>query len=196
MAKKRSPEEYSVDPAAQQMLIRADELGLATAFSRSDNLAPCNIGSAGMCCKLCGMGPCRLTKDGQTGICGATIDTIQARNLIRAIAAGKRAAKAIHRYLCGEEMRPAPMVTLPKVYIEPTEASEEDPGHYNRVQAPTIPVEDRKRSLAEVDLAISVEQAKQEAARCMRCDLEFTAGCTAGREKTGENYMETGEKSA
>ncbi len=44
-----------------------------------------------MCCKLCGMGPCRLTKDGQTGICGATIDTIQARNFIRAIAAGAAA---------------------------------------------------------------------------------------------------------
>jgi carbon-monoxide dehydrogenase catalytic subunit len=44
-----------------------------------------------MCCKLCGMGPCRLTKDGQTGICGATIDTIQARNLTRAIAAGAAA---------------------------------------------------------------------------------------------------------
>jgi len=44
-----------------------------------------------MCCKLCGMGPCRLAKDGQTGVCGATIDTIQARNLIRAIAAGSAA---------------------------------------------------------------------------------------------------------
>ena len=44
-----------------------------------------------MCCKLCGMGPCRLTKDGQTGVCGATIDTIQARNFIRAIAAGSAA---------------------------------------------------------------------------------------------------------
>jgi carbon-monoxide dehydrogenase catalytic subunit len=73
------------------MLIRAEELGLSTAFSRADALAPCNIGSAGMCCKLCGMGPCRLTKEGQTGICGATIDTIQARNLIRAIAAGAAA---------------------------------------------------------------------------------------------------------
>lgn len=86
--KKRTAEEMSIDPAAQEMLIRADELGLSTAFSRADDLAPCNIGSAGMCCKLCGMGPCRLTKEGQTGICGATIDTIQARNLIRAIAAG------------------------------------------------------------------------------------------------------------
>ncbi len=91
MPKDRTPEESSIDPASQQMLIRADELGIGTAFSRADALAPCNIGAAGMCCKLCGMGPCRLTKDGQTGVCGATIDTIQARNLIRAIAAGAAA---------------------------------------------------------------------------------------------------------
>jgi carbon-monoxide dehydrogenase catalytic subunit len=88
---KRTYEEQTADPAAQQMLIRADELGIGTAFSRADDMAPCNIGGAGMCCKLCGMGPCRLTKDGQTGVCGATIDTIQARNLIRAIAAGSAA---------------------------------------------------------------------------------------------------------
>jgi carbon-monoxide dehydrogenase catalytic subunit len=92
MAKgKRSYEEKTADPAAQEMLIRADELGLSTAFSRADDMVPCNIGGAGMCCKMCGMGPCRLTKDGQTGVCGATIDTIQARNLVRAIAAGSAA---------------------------------------------------------------------------------------------------------
>jgi anaerobic carbon-monoxide dehydrogenase catalytic subunit len=91
MPKKRTPQEQSIDPASQAMLIRANELGLSTAFSRADEMVPCNIGSAGMCCKLCGMGPCRLTKDGQTGVCGATIDTIQARNLIRAIAAGSAA---------------------------------------------------------------------------------------------------------
>jgi carbon-monoxide dehydrogenase catalytic subunit len=92
MAKgKRSQEERSADPAAQEMLIRADELGLSTAFSRADDMVPCNIGGAGMCCKNCSMGPCRLTKDGQTGVCGATIDTIQARNLIRAIASGAAA---------------------------------------------------------------------------------------------------------
>jgi anaerobic carbon-monoxide dehydrogenase catalytic subunit len=92
MAKaKRENSERTADPAAQQMLIRADELGLSTAFSRADDMVPCNIGSAGMCCKICGMGPCRLTKDGQTGVCGATIDTIQARNFIRAVAAGAAA---------------------------------------------------------------------------------------------------------
>ncbi len=92
MAKpKRNVTEYSIDPAAQAMLSRAEGLGLETAFQRADAMPPCNIGAAGMCCKLCGMGPCRLTKNGSTGVCGATIDTIQARNLVRAIAAGAAA---------------------------------------------------------------------------------------------------------
>ena len=89
--KKRTQEERTADPAAQEMLIRADELGISTAFSRADDSNACNIGGAGMCCKICSMGPCRLTKEGQTGVCGATIDTVQARNLIRAIAAGAAA---------------------------------------------------------------------------------------------------------
>ncbi|MDP2975615.1 MAG: hypothetical protein Q8N45_05315, partial [Anaerolineales bacterium] len=91
MPTKRTAQQQSVDPAAQEMLIRAEELGIGTAFTRADDMAPCNIGGAGMCCKQCGMGPCRLTKEGQVGVCGATIDTIQARNLIRAIAAGAAA---------------------------------------------------------------------------------------------------------
>ncbi|MBN1284159.1 MAG: anaerobic carbon-monoxide dehydrogenase catalytic subunit [Anaerolineae bacterium] len=93
MAKKtsRPVEEQSIDPAAQEMLIYAEQIGLSTAFTRVDEMAPCNIGGAGMCCKMCGMGPCRLTKDGSTGICGATIDTIQARNLARGIAGGASA---------------------------------------------------------------------------------------------------------
>src|SRR3990172_1797481 len=88
MPKKREIKDYSSDPAAQQMLIRAEELGIGTAFTRADNMVACNIGAAGLCCKQCGMGPCRLTKNGEVGVCGATLDTIQARNLTRAIAAG------------------------------------------------------------------------------------------------------------
>jgi len=91
MPKKREIKDFSTDPAAQQMLIRAEELGIGTAFTRADNMVPCNIGGAGMCCKQCGMGPCRLTKNGEVGVCGATLDTIQARNLTRAIAAGSAA---------------------------------------------------------------------------------------------------------
>jgi carbon-monoxide dehydrogenase catalytic subunit len=94
MAKKgRENSERSMDPAAQAILIRADALGIGTAFSRVENMAPCTVGSgkSGMCCKNCFMGPCRITKDGQVGICGATLETIAARNLARAIAAGAAA---------------------------------------------------------------------------------------------------------
>ncbi len=92
MAKeKKTPQQFSADPAAQQMLIRAEALGLGTAFTRAEAMPACNIGAQGMCCKMCGMGPCRLTKDGSTGVCGATIDTIQARNFVRMVAAGSAA---------------------------------------------------------------------------------------------------------
>lgn len=94
MAKTRTQQQRSIDPAAQQMLIRADELGLATAFTRAEAMAACPIGignSAGICCKNCFMGPCRITKDGQVGVCGATVETIAARNLARSVAAGSAA---------------------------------------------------------------------------------------------------------
>ncbi|MDR3576195.1 MAG: anaerobic carbon-monoxide dehydrogenase catalytic subunit [Anaerolineaceae bacterium] len=91
MPKKREVNEYSIDPAAQEMLTRADKMGISTAFTRADAMAPCNIGGAGMCCKQCGMGPCRLAKSGDVGVCGATIETVQARNLTRSIAAGSAA---------------------------------------------------------------------------------------------------------
>ncbi|MBU0511480.1 MAG: anaerobic carbon-monoxide dehydrogenase catalytic subunit [Chloroflexi bacterium] len=88
---RRTPQEFSIDTAAQEMLILADEMGIGTAFTRADEMSPCPIGSDGMCCKICSMGPCRITKDEQVGVCGATVDTIQARNLIRAISAGAAA---------------------------------------------------------------------------------------------------------
>ncbi len=73
------------------MLERAEQEGLTTAFSRAEAMKPCPIGHIGQCCKICHMGPCRLTKPGQTGVCGATIETVTARNLARMIAGGAAA---------------------------------------------------------------------------------------------------------
>jgi len=91
MPKARTPEERSIDPAAVEMLTLAENRGLSTAFSRADAMSPCPIGSDGLCCKNCFMGPCRVVKDGQVGVCGATPDTIVARNFARAVAAGSAA---------------------------------------------------------------------------------------------------------
>jgi anaerobic carbon-monoxide dehydrogenase catalytic subunit len=88
---KRKPEDISSDGAVCEMLKNMDP-ELSTVFDRSESMKACPIGSgvAGICCKNCSMGPCRV-KEGKTGLCGATIGTIAARNLARAIAAGASA---------------------------------------------------------------------------------------------------------
>jgi len=81
----------TADPAVEQMLEITREKGIETAFDRAEYIKPCPIGSDGVCCKICAMGPCRLVGKVKTGICGATVDTVVARNLARAIAAGSAA---------------------------------------------------------------------------------------------------------
>ena len=93
MAKKkaRTPEEASRDAATIALLECACQMEMETCFSRADEMAACNIGSQGLCCKNCAMGPCRLVGKTERGVCGATIDTVAARNFARAVAAGASA---------------------------------------------------------------------------------------------------------
>jgi len=78
----------TIDPATEEMLEIAEAAGISTAFSRAAAMKPCPIGDKGACCKICSQGPCRLVKEGQRGVCGATKETVAARNFIRMIAAG------------------------------------------------------------------------------------------------------------
>ena len=86
----------SIDVASQQMIRRAQDLGVETVFDQAVNMKPCNIGIQGICCKNCAMGPCRLPlpkggiegEDTRKGLCGATANTIAARNFARMVAAG------------------------------------------------------------------------------------------------------------
>jgi len=91
MAKRPESSRATVDPAVAELLALAEAEGIPTAFSRASEMAPCPIGEDGKCCKNCHMGPCRLVKPGQRGVCGATLETVAARNLARAIAAGAAA---------------------------------------------------------------------------------------------------------
>ena len=77
------------DPAVREMLLRAEQLGFDTTFDRFDKQKPqCSFGLAGICCKICNMGPCKITPKSPKGICGADADLIVARNLLRSAAAG------------------------------------------------------------------------------------------------------------
>ena len=51
----------------------------------------CGIGRDGLCCKLCLMGPCRLPKKNDLGVCGANQELIVARNILRFITGGASA---------------------------------------------------------------------------------------------------------
>jgi carbon-monoxide dehydrogenase catalytic subunit len=81
------------------MIARAQKLGIDTVFDRAVQMKPCAIGMQGICCKNCAMGPCRLPlpkggiegEDTRKGLCGATANTIAARNFIRMIAGGAAA---------------------------------------------------------------------------------------------------------
>lgn len=81
--------EQTPDPAVREMLLRMEQLGFDTAFDRFDSQKPqCTFGLAGVCCKICNMGPCRVTPKSPRGVCGADADLIVARNLLRGVAAG------------------------------------------------------------------------------------------------------------
>lgn len=78
----------SIDPVVVEMLEVARKDGISTPFDRAKIVRPCPIGERGNCCHICYMGPCRFEGKVTAGVCGATKETIQARNLARAISGG------------------------------------------------------------------------------------------------------------
>jgi carbon-monoxide dehydrogenase catalytic subunit len=87
--------ERSSDKAAQIMIDHMAEAGQQNAWDRLEAQLPqCGFGRLGVCCRICAMGPCRIDPFGegpQVGVCGAGVDTIVARNFLRAVAAGTSA---------------------------------------------------------------------------------------------------------
>ena len=93
----------SIDPASQTMILKAEEKGITTVWDRLEKQKPqCGFGDLGLCCRHCLQGPCRIDPFGEepeTGICGATADTMVARGICRAIAAGTAAHSGHARHL-------------------------------------------------------------------------------------------------
>jgi len=95
-------ETKSIDQGSIELIEKATSDGVNTAFDRAETMKPCPIGAVGSCCKHCSMGPCRVPlpkgkeetsedKLKRRGICGATSETIAARNFIRMVAGGASA---------------------------------------------------------------------------------------------------------
>jgi NADH-quinone oxidoreductase subunit F len=94
--------------------------------------------------------------------------------VIGAVAAGKQAAMMMDRYVKGKLMKMLPQTILPTFYVEPVNLIDEDATPTARIHAPELPAEERRKSYAEVEMCVKAEDARSEACRCLRCDLEFT----------------------
>ena len=102
-------------------------------------------------------------------------DVVRGPNtVVEAIADGKRAATIIERFLKKEPLLQPITPRLPRVYVEPIQ--DEAALSAARAETPRAPAEWRRRNFAEVEVTLSPGEARREALRCLRCDLEFTAG--------------------
>jgi NADH-quinone oxidoreductase subunit F len=103
--------------------------------------------------------------------------------VVEAIAAGKRAALMIDRYLGGEKMKQPGKPLLPSVFLEPLPSPAAGQPPSPRVKIPLLPAESRALNFAEVENCLSEKEAGAEARRCLRCDLEFTQAKSLEAEK-------------
>lgn len=82
----------SAHKSTNEMYARTTKMGIPTIFDRWEDQQPqCGFGMQGVCCQLCSHGPCRITQKAERAICGATADTIVARNLVRLASHGAAA---------------------------------------------------------------------------------------------------------
>ncbi len=85
----------TIDISAQKIIEKAKDEKIEIIWDRFEDQQPqCGFGLLGICCRNCNMGPCKIDPFGdapQKGVCGATADTIVARNIVRMIAGGAAA---------------------------------------------------------------------------------------------------------
>jgi NADPH-dependent glutamate synthase beta subunit-like oxidoreductase len=100
--------------------------------------------------------------------------------VIEALAAGRKAAISIDRYLKGESLRTdreGEGTQISKLKID-TSCVQMKP----RLRGPTLALENRKNNQSEVNLDYSSEDAMSEASRCLSCNCQIclnTLGCPA-----------------
>ncbi|MFA6175187.1 MAG: anaerobic carbon-monoxide dehydrogenase catalytic subunit [Phycisphaerae bacterium] len=95
-----SVNDRACDSASIETLLKAERDCVDTCFARMDTQAnQCKFGTTGVCCRICHMGPCRITPKSPKGVCGADADTIVARNFLREVVGGTAAHSDHGRHL-------------------------------------------------------------------------------------------------
>ena len=94
-----------------------------------------------------------------------------AASVIEAIAAGRKAASSIDKYLGGDGIIDEELI--PKEKPNPWLGRDDGFAHWARVAVPSLPVEQRFNGFEEVELGFDREAAIAEAKRCLQCHLRL-----------------------
>ena len=90
-----------MEAATNELLETGKKVGADSWQQRVKNQTPhCGFGEAGTCCRICSMGPCRITPNSPRGICGCDVHGIVGRNYLRFTAGGSATHSDHGRQIC------------------------------------------------------------------------------------------------
>ena len=90
-----------MEAATNELLETGKKVGADSWQQRVKNQTPhCGFGEAGTCCRICSMGPCRITPKSPRGICGCDVHGIVGRNYLRFTAGGSATHSDHGRQIC------------------------------------------------------------------------------------------------
>ena len=90
-----------MEAATERLLETGRQVGADSWQQRVKNQTPhCKFGEEGICCRICSMGPCRITPKAPRGICGCDVHGIVARNYLRFTAGGSATHSDHGREIC------------------------------------------------------------------------------------------------
>ena len=90
-----------MEAATERLLETGAKVGADSWQMRVKNQTPhCKFGEEGVCCRICTMGPCRITKKAPRGICGCDVHGIVGRNFLRFTAGGSATHSDHGREIC------------------------------------------------------------------------------------------------
>ena len=90
-----------MEAATNKLLETGAKVGADAWQYRVKNQTPhCKFGEQGICCRICSMGPCRITKKAPRGICGCDAHGIAGRNFLRFTAGGAATHSDHGREIC------------------------------------------------------------------------------------------------
>ena len=90
-----------MEAATERLLETGAKVGADAWQFRVKNQTPhCKFGEQGICCRICSMGPCRITPKAPRGICGCDAHGIVARNYLKFTAGGSATHSDHGREIC------------------------------------------------------------------------------------------------